>query len=194
MRELEHRTLLEQLRAVPAQPWLWMGPAASWLPVSPPQGRGIRLHPHVTGPGYDGDLRCSLPLPLPAESVNAIVLQHVAAEQAADLLAECARILMPGGRLWMTLLNRCSPYRTHWQWQGARPPSAGHCRMLIQRQGLRCTSLRHLGPLLDSSGAGAGTSLAALRAICVLSGEKRTTTLTAIGQLRTADWRRPLAT
>lgn len=194
MRELEHRSLLEQLRAVPAQPWLWVGPGASWLPQSLPQGRGLRLHPSVDGPGYDGDLRCALPLPLPAEALNAVVLQHVAAEHLPELLAECARILMPGGRLWLTLLNRCSPYRAHWQWHGARPPSAGRCRMLIRREGLQCTSVRHLGPLLGQSASGAGTALPVLRAVCVLTAEKRSVTLTGIGKLRSADWGRPLVT
>lgn len=194
MRELEHRLLLEQLRAVPAQPWLWIGPGARWLPESPPRGRGIRLHPGVIGKGYAGDLRCDLPLPLPTEAVNAIVLQHVAAEQAPDLLAECARVLMPGGRVWMTLLNRCSPYRAHWQWRGASPLSAGRCRMLLQREGLQCTSLRHLGPLLGRPGSVTGTSLPALRAICVLTAEKRTAPFTGVGALRSADWCRPLAT
>ena len=40
------------------------------------------------GTGYAGEARCALPLPLPNESVHAIVLQHVTAADAGLLLAE----------------------------------------------------------------------------------------------------------
>lgn len=194
MRELEHRSLFERLNEVPVQPWLWLAPNPDWLPGELPQGRGLRLYPCAGGSGYDGDLRCSLPLPLPGEALKTIVLQHVAAEQMQALVAECARVLMPGGRLWMTLLNRCSPYRAHWQWHDARPPSAGRCRMQLRGEGLQCTAVHHLGPLLGRPGVGNGRSLPALRAVCLLAAEKRAVPLTGVGQLRSADWRRPLAT
>lgn len=194
MRELEHCSLFERLSGVPVQPWLWLAPTAQWLPGQLPPGRGLRLHPRSDGSGYDGDLRCRLPLPLPAETFAAIVLQHVAAEQMQALVGECARLLMPGGRLWMTLLNRCSPYRAHWQWQDARPPSAGRCRVQLRGEGLQCLPVHHLGPLLGRPGAGSGRSLPALRAVCLLAAEKRAAPLTGVGALRPADWRRPLAT
>lgn len=194
MREWEQRLLSEQMRGFPSQPWLWLAPDASWLPDSPPQGRGLRLHRNPQTPGWVGDVRCSLPLPLPSESIKAIVIEHPAAEELEPMLSECARVLMPGGRVWVTLLNRCSPYRAHWQWQGARPPSVTRCRTLLQRQGIRCRSLRHYGPLWTQSGNTPGTALPALRALCVLEAEKRTEAYIGPIKASRVSWRGPVAT
>lgn len=194
IRDWEHQHLLERLRSVPAQPWLWLAPSAAWLPEQPPAGRGIRLHRVAQGSGWQGELRCGLPLPLPAEAVNAIVIQHAAPADLDVLLAECARVLMPGGRLWMTVLNRYSPYRAHWQWQGAQPASVARTRVLMKRQGLRCQSIGHHGPLWSQTGAAAGTSLPALRALCVLEAEKRTEALIGPMKVSQVGWRRPMAT
>jgi SAM-dependent methyltransferase len=194
IRDWEHQHLLERLRSVPAQPWLWLAPSPVWLPEQAPPGRGMRLHRMPDGREWRGDLRCGLPLPLPAEAVNAIVIQHAEPADLAPLLAECARVLMPGGRLWMTVLNRYSPYRAHWQLQGARPVSVARTRVLLKRQGLRCHSIGHHGPLWSPSGGTAGTTLSALRALCVLEAEKRTEAL--IGPIKASQvgWRRPMAT
>ncbi len=192
MRAVEQAHLLEQLQGVPAQPWLWLSPCASWIPEPVPAGRGMRLSRATDGRGWQGDVRCGLPLPLPAEAVNAIVLQHAALPDLDMLFSECERVLMPGGRLWLTLLNRCSPYRAHWQWRGARPPSATWCRMLLQREGLQCRAVRRLGPLWRTA-AGVG-AVPLLRAVCVLEFEKRT--LAGLGPevARPLGWRKPVAT
>lgn len=194
MREWEHRLLHEQLRGFPSQPWLWLGPGAAWLPESPPAGRGVRLHRDADGQGWAGDLRCGLPLPLPAETMKAIVIEHADHRDLDALLSECARVLMPGGRIWMTVLNRCSPYRAHWQWQGVQPPSVTRCRVLLQRQGLRCRSVRHLGPLWRQGDGAPGTALPVLRALCVVEAEKRSEAFIGPAAVKQVRWRSPVAT
>jgi SAM-dependent methyltransferase len=97
----------------PGQPWLWLAPV---LLASPVPDRG--LHLRVTATGWSGPVRCGLPLPLANESVFAVVLQHAGQRggHAATLLAECARVLVPGGQLLLFCLNPLSPYR--WRWRG----------------------------------------------------------------------------
>jgi SAM-dependent methyltransferase len=115
-------------------------------------------------------------LPLANESVNAIVLQHVTAGDADQLLDECERVLMPGGHLWLSSLNPFSPYRTLAPaWAGgahaaadppaARPPRAGVRRYALPRPALaRCRQ--------PSPGG-----WAPLRAACLFHAEKRTLAL-----------------
>lgn len=106
------------LAACPGQCWLWCAPA--FPPVEGPAGgRGLRLAP--AGPGtWKGDIACGQPLPLPGATFATVILQHVLRAGAPDseaLLEEAARILQPGGRLWLFALNPLSPYR--WRWRGA---------------------------------------------------------------------------
>ncbi|WP_045757686.1 hypothetical protein [Xanthomonas albilineans] len=172
--QAEQPLIQEALLKRPAQPWLWLAPVPS-MPLSREvPGRGLRLHRSASG--YAGDLVCRLPLPLPSESVNAIVLQHVLAADALALLEECERVLMPGGRLWLFALNAMSPYRLRWRRQGlvARPP--GSWRGLLEQAGLPCVEqLRYLGPVWPTrAGTGSIASTAPLRAVCLLQAEKRT--------------------
>lgn len=194
MRDWEHRHLLQRLHGVPSQPWLWLSPNAAWRPENGPAGRGLRLHRVGSGGHWFGDLHCGLPLPLPAEGLNAIVIQHAASEDLDRLLAECARVLMPGGRLWMTLLNRYSPYRAHWQWQGARPASMARSRVLLKRHGIRCQTVQYYGPLWSQAADAPGSGLPALRALCVLEAEKRTEALIGPIKASRAGWSRPVVT
>lgn len=196
MRDWEQRHLLDCLQGVPAQPWLWLSPSAAWLPQDVPAGRGLRLHASaIDGPHHwNGDLRCGHALPLPAETFSAIVIQHAPPEHLAPLLAECARVLMPGGRLWMTLLNRYSPYRAHWQWQGARPASMARSRVLLKRHGIRCHTVRYYGPLWSQAADAPGNALPALRALCVLEAEKRTEALIGPIPVSQPSWRQTVAT
>jgi SAM-dependent methyltransferase len=172
--QAEQPLIMEALLARPAQPWLWLAPVPFAPLARELPGRGVRLH--RTARGYAGDLVCTLPLPLPSESVNAIVLQHVLGADAAALLEECERVLLPGGRIWLFALNAVSPYRLRWRRQGlvARPP--GSWRGLLERVGLPCTDpLRYLGPVWPTrGGVGSATSGAPLRAVCLLQAEKRT--------------------
>ena len=109
-------------------------------------------------------------------------------------MSECARVLMPGGRLWMTLLNRYSPYRARWQWQGPRPPSATRCQLRLQREGLRVRSVRHFGPLWSDAGPAGGKALPALRAVCVLEFEKRAAAFIGPEAARPVGWGGQVAT
>ncbi|MBN6149248.1 hypothetical protein JR065_02750 [Xanthomonas sp. AmX2] len=172
--QAEQPLILEALLGRPAQPWLWLSPVPSAPPPRELPGRGVRLH--RTPGGFAGDLNCALPLPLSSESVNAIVLQHVAAADAAALLEECERVLMPGGQLWLFALNAMSPYRLRWRRQGLVAHHPGHWRDLLARAGLPCIDdIRYLGPVWPTrGGVGSATSGAPLRAVCVLHAEKRT--------------------
>lgn len=187
--QLEQQMLLPQLAALPAQPWLWIAPSARWLEGAALTGRGVRLYRE--GSGYDGDARCALPLPLPNESVDAIVLQHVTAADAALLLAECERVLMPGGRLFLTSLNPFSPFRTQWRRHGLVVRTPQRLRQLLDQAGLDCGQTRFLGPAWPSSTA--FSRLQPLRAACLFSVEKRTFALPGPTPLRVR-WQAPMAT
>ncbi|MGV8960840.1 MAG: hypothetical protein ACOH1V_10690 [Stenotrophomonas sp.] len=193
LRQLEHHHLREQLHRLPSQPWLWLSPVTGWTPSPVPAGRGIRLHAAQPEGDFDGDLRCRLPLPMPGESVNAIVIQHAGSADLAALIAECSRLLMPGGRLWMTQLNACSPYRVRWQRQGVRPASLLRCRSLLQREGLLCGPVRYLGPLWSERAGVGGSALPPLRAVCVLEAEKRVAGMITPVAVPVG-WRGPVAT
>lgn len=188
--ELEQQLLLPQLASLPSQPWLWVAPSPRWLEGAALIGRGLRLHPE--GGGYAGEARCALPLPLPNESVYTIVLQHVTASNAAQLLAECERVLMPGGRLFLSSLNPFSPYRTQWRRHGMVVRTPQRLRQLIDRVGLACGDTRYIGPMWPAGSARSG-SLAPLRAACLFSAEKRTFALPGPTPLKVR-WAGPMAT
>lgn len=173
VRQIEQQYLQQQLAAMPTLPWLWLAPAEGWGGEGAAAARGIRLQREGDSARYRGDLRCGLPLPLPAESINAIVLQHIGGSYTEALLAECARVLMPGGRLWLSLFNPCSPYRLHWQWHRGDAPSMSQCRAQLQRHGLHCTPVRYLGPLWSAGQGRPWPAPHVLRAVCVLEASKR---------------------
>lgn len=111
----ERPAILHAIAERPAQPWLWLAPVAQ-----APDGAGGRgLCLALSGDAWAGMVRCRWPLPLASESVGVIVLQHVAVPRSRgrEMLAECARVLMPGGRLWLFALNPLAPYR--WRWRGS---------------------------------------------------------------------------
>ena len=188
--QLEQQLLLPRLSVLPTQPWLWMAPTARWLEGAQLTGRGLRLH--RTDPGYAGEARCTLPLPLPDESVNVIVLQHVTAADAADLLAECERVLMPGGRLFLTTLNPFSPFRAYWRRHGMVVRTPQRLRQLMERLGLECDVSRYIGPVWHAAPT-RYTRLAPLRAACLFAVEKRTLALPGPTPVQVR-WRAPLAT
>jgi len=175
LRVLERQLLLPQLSLLPTRPWLWIAPSAAWLADAQLGGRGLRLHRQ--GSGYAGDTRCALPLPLPNESVNAIVLQHVTVGDADHLLDECERVLMPGGHLWLTSLNPFSPFRTRWRQHGLVVRTPQRIRQLLERHGLECEDMRYLGPMWQGAGSRRRGGWAPLRAACLFHAEKRTLAL-----------------
>ncbi|MEN5118706.1 methyltransferase domain-containing protein [Luteimonas sp. TWI662] len=115
----EHALVAEALGGHPGLPWLWLTPVAPEIAVD---GRGLCLV--RGGRGLHGPVRCGWPLPLPSEAFGAVLLQHVVGPHGEDrgLLEEAARVLAPGGHLWLLLLNPLTPYR--WRWRGSGIASA----------------------------------------------------------------------
>lgn len=191
--QLEQRIALDALSSRPAQPWLWLSaaPPAGEEPLLP--GRGLRLQRQ--GGEYLGQVRCALPLPLPAESVQAIVVQHAVPEDAAAFLEECERVLMPGGRMLLFTLNPLSPYRLRWARRGPRAQHPERWRRLIQRAGLYCPlqAQRYLGPAWKPGAGSREAGHLPWRAVCLFEAEKRASApvMPAPAKVR---WARPAAT
>ena len=162
----------------PALPWLWLAPVA--LPFAP-EGRGVALT--MAARGWTGALTCDLPLPLPSEAFGTVALQHVAGDRdrAAVLLAEAARILVPGGRLWLFALNPLAPYR--WRWRGL---GLGAAEPVTWRKRLRSAGLQPdpvsqgLGPSWQVRISAQPQNGPGLRAAYVIRAEKRTLPLTPL--------------
>lgn len=141
------------LAAFPALPWMWIAAtAATSPPLDAPVGRGLRLHCRGDGDGYGGPVRCHLPLPLASESIGAVLLQH-ALDNASDahvdaLLDECARVLTPGGTLWLATLNPWTPYRARWTGTGLNARSPGRWQSMLRIAGFSrvAISVQWLGP------------------------------------------------
>ncbi len=176
--ESEQPAVLRALAERPALPWLWLGPVEQ---VSRVDGRGLRLV--ASGEGWSGAAACGLPLPLASESIGVVVVQHVASTRPSGraLLAECARVLAPGGRLWLFALNPLAPYR--WRWRGS---GLGASEPLTWRRRLREAGL---APEPVSQGVGPGWRIGVdhapqdgpgLRAAYAVRAEKRAWPLTPV--------------
>jgi len=191
LRDLEQLALEPLLASHPVNPWLWIAPTPAWLDAVTLPGQGLRLYRNAQG--YTGDVSCALPLPFPNESVNAIVLQHVTARDAEQLIAECERVLMPGGRLWLSTLNPFSPFRRQWRQHGLVVRTPQRLRHTLEQAGLACDDLAWLGPLWRDRAPGP-RSVAALRAACLFSAEKRTLALPGPTPLPVRRWHGTVAT
>lgn len=191
---MEQQSAVAALRSRPSQPWLWLSPIPAGLPGEDVlQGRGLRLFRHEAG--YAGDLRCGLPLPIPSESLHAIVVQHAVAGDIDRFLDECARVLAPGGRLWLFALNPLSPYRLRWRRHLASPPRPEGWRRSIQRAGLHCPMPpRYLGPVWKPVTGGDGQAgRGPWRAVCLFEAEKRASAPNGPIPAKVR-WQRPVAT
>ena len=116
--------------------------------------RGVLLHSAGSATAGDtrdaGDHHCALPWPIASDSIGMVLVQH-AAEEAFDaqrLLDECARVLVPGGTLWLSVLNPFSPYRGRWWRRGLHVRGLGAWQARLRRSGLVADSLsvQWLGP------------------------------------------------
>jgi hypothetical protein len=163
------------------QPWLWLAPRA-------PAPGGFELPRrtlvlHRQGHGFSGSLRCGLPLPLPHESIGNLIVQHALDDGLDGLLDECARVLEPGGRLWLFTLNPWSPYRARWRRSGLMARDPGAWRGSLRDLGLQANSGRagYLGPVWRPAGSDPGNPAKPgsnrLRAACLLEVEKRSAAL-----------------
>lgn len=181
----------------PALPWLWIGAPAAVAPQAP---RGIRLYRRRDG--FSGDLRCRLPLPIASECFGAIFLQHALDDglEAQDVLEECARLLAPGGRLWLATLNPWTPYRVRWSGAGLRAKGAGAWQSALRRAGFpsAATRVQWLGPRWQPRSEDSGIGFTdRFRSVLALSAGKQVQGLIPPTALRQLHWqvaRWPLAT
>lgn len=165
----------------PGQPWLWLSPASPAPDGANIEGRGLHLQP--TSGGWRGDVRCALPLPLANESMATVAVQHVArgGEAGSRLLEECARVLLPGGRLWLFALNPLSPYRWRWKGHGLQASEPMPWRRRLRQAGLQPDAISlGLGPRWRVESTDGQQHGPGLRAAWLLRAEKRAIPLTGL--------------
>jgi SAM-dependent methyltransferase len=185
----EARAMQRVLAACPALPRAWIG-----VPGAPPPsigGRGLLLHRE--GGRLAGSIRCGLPLPLASETLGALLLQHVLddAIEPAPLLDECARVLAPGGTLWLATLNPWTPYRLRWARTGLAARDPGHWQAALRRVGFSgdAISLQWVGPHWREAPGGAGVGAPdRLRAGIALTVSKRVRAVVPPARLRALRW------
>jgi len=165
----EQQRIAAILAAKAAAPTLWLHPGGGAGVSVVAADVTLRARPG----GFDGTLRCGPSLPLASDSFSAVVLQHVSENGVRGVLAECARVLEPGGRLWMFALNPVSPYRLRWRRTGLSIRGPGRWRRNLEDAGLDCSQHppQWLGPAWRGSGSGSAPSM--MRAICLLQADKR---------------------
>jgi len=178
----EHALVADALGSHPGLPWLWLTPTAPGLQV---EGRGLCLVRQ--GDALHGPVRCGAPLPLPSEAFGAVVLQHVvgARGDGLGLLDEAARVLAPGGHLWLLVLNPLTPYR--WRWRGAGIASAEPLtwRRRMREAGLAPDAVSNgVGPSWRAEAVAAVQNGPGLRAAYALRGQKRHLPLTPVRSRR----------
>ena len=177
----EHALLASAaLRRAMVQPWLWLRVSTFSALARLPSGSGLSLVRN--GQRFDGDIRCGLHLPLATESIHAIVVQHCMACHPDDLLAECARVLKPGGRIWLFVLNPYSPYRLHWCRSHCQAALPSQWQTVLTQVGLTCLSApQYVGPtwrpVRRPPLRGFGRPW---QAACLLIAQKRTLALTPL--------------
>ncbi|MEO5962889.1 MAG: methyltransferase domain-containing protein [Thermomonas sp.] len=173
-------------RECPDQPGLWLQPGVVDMgDIDCLEAPGVRLH--AAGAGFAGDIRCGSVLPFANECCGVVVVQHLAdiSAEPSCLLNECARVLIPGGRLWLLALNPLAPYRLRWQGQGPRAAEPFTWRRRLRAAGLVPDPVSHgIGPtwaiaLNPHLQDGAG-----LRAAFMLRAEKRRIPLTPMRATR----------
>ena len=169
------RTLSER----PSPPWLWLAPAPRRA-VDDACGRGVCLWREQAG--WEGAVRCGMALPFPSETMRTVILQHVVrAGEDDDLLEEAARVLEPGGRLWLFALNPLSPYRWRWRGAGLRAGEPLGWRRRLRRVGLEPDPVSQgIGPQWKLEPSDVLQSGPGLRAAYALRAEKRVAALTPL--------------
>jgi hypothetical protein len=177
----ETDSILAALQEREGHGWLWLAATGS---QGGPAGRGLRLT--RAGSGWDGPVRCGIPLPLANESVATVVVQHAGQRgaHAGALVAECARVLVPGGRLWLYALNPVSPYRFRWSGWAVRASEPMPWRRRLRDAGLQPDAISQgVGPRWRIEASPALQQGPGLRAAWVLRAEKRVVPLTPVRQV-----------
>lgn len=179
------------LRSAMVQPWLWLRLDTLNPLAELPRGNGLSLVRN--GHRFHGDVRCGLHLPLATESIQSIIVQHCTVCHPDDLLAECARVLKPGGRIWLFVLNPHSPYRLHWCKSHCQAAWPSHWQAVLTQLGLTClSSPQYVGPtwrpVRCPPQRGPGRPW---QAACLLIAQKRTFTFTPLLCPELA-WRKPV--
>jgi SAM-dependent methyltransferase len=181
--ESEETVVADALAAHPVVglPWLWLAPTFA---AEAPEGRGLRLGPEDDR--WRGGVRCRLPFPLASESLGSVVLQHVlGVDRALDaaLIEECARVLVPGGRLALLALNPLSPYRFRWRGRGLSAHDPSTWRRMLAEAGLHPEpAARGVGPQWSPTASPSLQSGPGLRAAYLQRAEKRAIPMTPIRQ------------
>lgn len=174
----ERPAILQALAERPAQTWLWLAPVAH---AQDPGGDGRGLCLALSGNAWAGAVRCRWPLPLASESVGVIVLQHVAVprNRGREMLSECARVLLPGGRLWLFALNPLAPYRWRWRGSGLVASEPLTWRRSLREAGLAPEPVSQgVGPLWQARAASGLQPGPGLRAAYAIRAGKRVLPLT----------------
>jgi len=177
----EDEAARQALRERPGMPALWLAP--HYGQVEEKTGICVRLAQN--GGLFAGDIHCDATLPIASEAVGTVILQHIAEAYPdwPELLEECARVLIPGGRLWVFALNPLGLFRARWSGNGLRS-----CEPVTWRRRMRAHGLQPepvsvgLGPrwkvqTLSDPQTGAGS-----RAAYLLRAEKQVIPLTRIRQ------------
>lgn len=185
MLDSEAAVLRQAFAERPGPPWLWLSPAAQGL-AAPDSGIALRSHAR----GLSGTLRCGTALPLASEAIATVILQHVVEDGPAwlELLEECARVLLPGGRLWVFALNPLSPYRRHWLGDGVQVVEPVTWRRRMRAHGLQPEAVSQgVGPRWRIAPVSDLRTGAGVRAAYLLRAEKRVVPLTPVRQ-RAVRW------
>ena len=158
-----------------------------WLRLMPTGGLGAggerELALYVDRGAFAGPVRCGFPLPMASESIHTVVLQHVADGPVlpAAALEEAARVLVPGGRLWLLALNPLAPYRFRWMRQGPVASEPVRWRRRLRNAGLEPEAVSQgVGPRWKPIPNASLQQGAGLRAAFLLRAEKRVVPLTPI--------------
>ena len=164
---------------------LWFGPSMATPPRGPESGQPLCLHGGAAG--FHGDLRCRLPLPLANASCAVAIVQNLgdAGCDPVGLLAECERVLVPGGWLWLLALNPLSPYRWRWRGQGLQAREPVTWRRRLRAAGLVPDSVTQgVGPTWERIPHARQQDGVGLRAAFLLRAEKRRLPLTPLPHRR----------
>lgn len=173
--------LHELLQQRPAQPWLWLAPQPCELAALPARGWQMCWD----GRHWQGAWRWAQALPLASESLGTIILQHTpgSLDDNAQLLAECARALLPGGRLCVMALNPLSPYRLRWRGHGLHAAEPLSWRKRLREHGLSPEAVSlGIGPTWRQGAGNTPQQGAGLRAAYLICADKRRIPLTPIRQ------------